>query len=78
MRKKSRKKKIYEDYVHEENEQELSMDDFESVYIYTQSNRLYMAYHPDRNSDLITSTVYYDWEQRQCEVIWPGFCHPCS
>ncbi|SBT51512.1 PIR Superfamily Protein [Plasmodium ovale wallikeri] len=60
LHKKSRKKKIYEDYVHEENEQELSMDDFEPVYIYTQSNRLYMAYHPARNSDTITRTVHYD------------------
>ncbi|SBT30949.1 PIR Superfamily Protein [Plasmodium ovale wallikeri] len=43
-RKKARKKKKYENYFSED-EKELLTDDLESIYIYTQSNRLYVAYH---------------------------------
>ncbi|SBT55841.1 PIR Superfamily Protein [Plasmodium ovale wallikeri] len=62
LRKKSRKKKRYENYLYEEKEQELSADGFESVYIYTPSNRLYMTYHQSRNTEIIPHTVHYNVE----------------
>ncbi|SBT72378.1 PIR protein [Plasmodium ovale] len=61
--KKVKRKKKYRNYLYDMNGDELSTDEFESVYIYTPSNRLYMAYHPDRNSEQIQQAVYCDLEQ---------------
>ncbi|SBS90652.1 PIR Superfamily Protein [Plasmodium ovale curtisi] len=69
LRKKSRKKKRYEDYLYEEKEQELSADECESVYIYTPSNRLYMTYHQSGNTEIIPHTVHYNVEQQHYEEI---------